>query len=268
MSAAPAQRHRTFFIILLAILAVIAGIMSLFDAARYMGWLPVETFGELKMVLPNYHLFYALMAAAVGVIWFVVASWVWNLNPSGWLFLVLISIFNLIFLFLAVIGKTEFNQVIWQILVNAAVLLICLLPNTKQQFIPPLPTADQLKGARDAAVAAGAAKAPVAKPPAAAAPAPAAKPAAPSAAAVAPAPAAPVQKVDLTKVKGIGPEVQKALNDAGINTYGDLVKASPEQLQAIMTDAGIISDVSTWSAQASLAAAGNWSELDKMQQDM
>jgi predicted flap endonuclease-1-like 5' DNA nuclease len=73
---------------------------------------------------------------------------------------------------------------------------------------------------------------------------------------------------DLTKVKGVGPEIQKALNEAGINTYSDLAKASPEQLQAILDGAGIIGDVSSWANQAKLAASGSWSALDDLQKSL
>jgi hypothetical protein len=74
------------------------------------------------------------MSAIVGVIYFVVAWWIWNLNPSGWLFVVVISIINLIFLFLAILGQTTFSAVIIQLLVNAAALILALLPSTKSAF--------------------------------------------------------------------------------------------------------------------------------------
>jgi hypothetical protein len=132
-SASPAP-HRTLAVIILAALAVIAGILALLDAARYMGWLPIATLGDMKFVLPSAQWFAAIMSAIVGVIYFVVAWWIWNLNPSGWLFVVVISIINLIFLFLAILGQTTFSAVIIQLLVNAAALILALLPSTKSAF--------------------------------------------------------------------------------------------------------------------------------------
>ena len=132
--SAPPAAHRTLAVIILAALAVIAGILALLDAARYMGWLPIATLGEMKFVLPSAQWFAAIMSAIVGVIYFVVAWWIWNLNPSGWLFVVVISIINLIFLFLAILGQTTITAVALEVIINAAALILALIPSTKAAF--------------------------------------------------------------------------------------------------------------------------------------
>jgi predicted flap endonuclease-1-like 5' DNA nuclease len=91
------------------------------------------------------------MAGIVGIIFFVVAMWLWNLNPSGWLFVVVITIFNLIFLGLALIGQTSFNDIMLQLGINALALILALIPSTKQAFLPAPPTPEQVKAATDAA---------------------------------------------------------------------------------------------------------------------
>ena len=86
MATAPAPapapaRHRTVVVVLLAIVAVLAGLMAFVDAARYMGWLPVtitSVLGEYKFVMPSANWFGALMEVIVGVIWFMVAGWIWK----------------------------------------------------------------------------------------------------------------------------------------------------------------------------------------------
>ena len=40
------MKQRTWAIYVLFILAIIAGIMALLDAARYMGWLPIASLGR------------------------------------------------------------------------------------------------------------------------------------------------------------------------------------------------------------------------------
>jgi signal transduction histidine kinase len=146
------KKERTFVVTLLAILSGVVGILSLLDAARYMGWLPIAMLGEMKFFLPSAQWFAALMALLVAVIYFVVASWLWNLNPSGWLFVVIITIINLIFLFLAIFGQTAFSDVAVQITLNAIVLILALLPSTKVAFAPaPSPeTADEAPEAKQA----------------------------------------------------------------------------------------------------------------------
>ena len=133
-----APRERTLPITILAIFSVIAGILSFMDAARYMGWLSIAQLGEIKFYLPDNLWLPAIMAAIVGVIWFLVAWWLWNLNPSGWLFVVVIAVINLVFLGLAILGKTTFSSVAVQVLINVVALVLALLPNTRETFTPTL----------------------------------------------------------------------------------------------------------------------------------
>lgn len=138
MSTRPVARQRNWAVYVLVIVAVIAGILALLDAARYMGWLPFSTtvpfLGEIKFALPSANWLGAIMSALVGVIWLVVAWWLWTLNPSGWLFVIVIAIFNLILLLLAVLGQTTFSSVAVQVLVNVVGLVLALLPGTKAAF--------------------------------------------------------------------------------------------------------------------------------------
>lgn len=134
MTQRPIERHRNWAVYVLAALAVLAGILALMDAARYMGWLPIAALGDMKFFLPNAQWFAAFMAAVLGVIWFMVAGWLWNLNPSGWLFVVVIAIINLVFLFLAIVGSTTFSAVALQVLVNGVALILALLPGTQRAF--------------------------------------------------------------------------------------------------------------------------------------
>jgi hypothetical protein len=134
---APVQRHRTWVVVLLAILAVLAGIMALVDAARYMGWAPVAVttmLGEYKFVMPQANWFGALMEVIVALIWFMVAGWLWKLNPSGWLFMVVIAVINLIFLLFAIFGQTTMQAIALPALLNILVLILAFIPGTKAAF--------------------------------------------------------------------------------------------------------------------------------------
>jgi predicted flap endonuclease-1-like 5' DNA nuclease len=246
-----AKRERTFIITILAILAWIAGVLALLDAARYMGWLPFTLGNGMKFVIPDAQWFAAIMSAVVGFIYFLVGWWLWTLNPSGWLFIVVLPIINIIFLFLAILGKTTFSDVIVQLLVNAGILLLALLPSTKQAFLPPLPSKEQV----NAAAAKAQASAAQVKAGAAAGVA-AAKPA---------APAAPAAPSDLTKIEGIGPATADALAAAGITSYSQLVAMTPDQIKAVLSKAGLSGDPTTWPKQAQMAAAGQWDQLKKYQ---
>jgi large subunit ribosomal protein L21 len=78
-----------------------------------------------------------------------------------------------------------------------------------------------------------------------------------------------VEADDLTRIEGIGPKVSKALIAAGIPTFEALSKTKVEDIQKILTDAGLrMMDASTWPEQAKLAADGNWDALKKLQDNL
>jgi len=76
---------------------------------------------------------------------------------------------------------------------------------------------------------------------------------------------------DLDIVEGIGPKVAELLNNAGINTWDELCKTSPERIREILTAAGSaysMHDPGTWPNQACLAAAGDWNALQTLQDQL
>ena len=58
-------------------------------------------------------------------------------------------------------------------------------------------------------------------------------------------------------IQGIGSSTQTALNDAGITTYAQLAEATPEQLNEILSAAGVRrGNTEAWIAEARLRAQG------------
>ena len=135
----------------------------------------------------------------------------------------------------------------------------------QQAAAPALPTS------AEAALAPPAAEAP---PPALVeaepAPEPEPEPAMPAPAEAKPEPAPepePAAPDDLTKIEGIGPKMNAALNAAGITTFARLAQASEEELRAAIEAAGMrfAPSVSTWAEQAAYAARGDWDGLAAFQ---
>ncbi len=127
-------RERNWAVWVLAALAFVAGLLALVDAARYMGWLPIAALGDLKFVVPSVNWLGAFLSVIVGFIWFGVAKQLYDLNPQGWLFVVVIAAFNLILLGLALLGRSTWSAVSLGLLVSAAALVLALLPGTKAAF--------------------------------------------------------------------------------------------------------------------------------------
>jgi hypothetical protein len=132
MGAQSIGRQRDAAVVVLTALAVVSGILEVIDVLRHLGILPLgEVFG-----LQFYGVSWlgAILSAIVAMIWFSVARQLWNLDPQGWLFVVVIATLNLILLFASVLGRSTFQAVSLGVLVNAAALVLALLPSTKAAF--------------------------------------------------------------------------------------------------------------------------------------
>lgn len=81
---------------------------------------------------------------------------------------------------------------------------------------------------------------------------------------------APTAADDLSRLEGIGPKIKSVLMAAGITTFSQVAAMTPEAIRTILVEAGLtgINDPSTWPEQAALAAAGKWTELDKLQDEL
>ena len=124
--------NRPFAVTLLAIVAVIAGLVAVMDTLRYLGLLPIAALGELNFFGTN--IFGAVLAGVVALIWFSVARQLWNLDAQGWLFVVVIAIFNLIVAGVQIISGTPFQALGLSFGISAIALILALLPGTKAAF--------------------------------------------------------------------------------------------------------------------------------------
>ena len=74
---------------------------------------------------------------------------------------------------------------------------------------------------------------------------------------------------DLTKIEGIGPKVEKVLNEAGIQTFDALAQSDPTEVQEVLNEAGLqMMNPEGWIEQASLAAEGDWDGLEQLQGEL
>ena len=73
---------------------------------------------------------------------------------------------------------------------------------------------------------------------------------------------------DLTLIEGIGPKISQLLQTAGVTTFAALAGAARATLVNILATGGPryqIHDPTSWPEQAALAAAGQWDELQALQ---
>jgi predicted flap endonuclease-1-like 5' DNA nuclease len=78
-----------------------------------------------------------------------------------------------------------------------------------------------------------------------------------------------IEPDDLKKIEGIGPKISILMGEKGIHTFAQLAQQTPEQLQAVLDEAGIrIANPATWAEQAKLAAQGDWEQLAELQDNL
>lgn len=79
-----------------------------------------------------------------------------------------------------------------------------------------------------------------------------------------------VEPDDLTRIEGIGPKVQKVLNQAGIMTFAEVASRTPDQLKEVLEAARFRGPIhpGTWPQQAGLAAKGDWDSLKNLQKQL
>ncbi|MCB9809796.1 50S ribosomal protein L21 [Candidatus Peribacteria bacterium] len=76
---------------------------------------------------------------------------------------------------------------------------------------------------------------------------------------------------DLTRIEGVGPKIADLLTAAGYETYASVSAATVADLQAVLDEAGprySVHSPATWPEQAALAAAGDFSALTALQEQL
>jgi hypothetical protein len=123
--------HRPIGITILSVLAGAAAVIAAIHTLQYLSILPF-VLGPLRFF--GFDLLAALLWACTTFVWVWVATQLWNVNPKGWGFVVLIATFNLILAFLSSLGGTPFSAIMPAVVVNAAALIYCLTPGVKDAF--------------------------------------------------------------------------------------------------------------------------------------
>ena len=248
-------KKRPLGITILAVLVALAAIVSVYHTLQFLHILPFS-FGPIHFFAFDLlgAIFWGL--TAIALIW--VVSALWNLRPEGWMFVVVMAVFDLILVFISILGQSTLQAMLPAILINVIILIYCLLPGVKAAFTPveqaAPPAAAPVAVRPPAAVRTMEAPpvapvvAPVVEPdmrsaavpleipaeePAAMPPVeiPAEEPAAPLAVEESPASvpssstARPRPKVDIETIEGIGPTYAAKLKAIGILTVADLLES-------------------------------------------
>jgi hypothetical protein len=124
-------RSRPVGVTILAILAAVAALIAVYHTLQYLHILPFFL-GPLAFF--GFDLLGALMWGVMAAIYIWLTRNLWNVDPQAWMFLVIITVFNLILALLSIVGASTWQALLPSLLVNGAVLLYCLVPSTRQAF--------------------------------------------------------------------------------------------------------------------------------------
>lgn len=133
-SAPVPETHRNWVTWVFFILAVAAAMAAFLDAARYMGWISVESIGDIEFFVIGTQWLGAAFSALIGLVWIAVAGWIWSQDTRGWMFVVILSTLNLFFILLSLFGSTTLENIWPALVINGGVLVLAFLPGTQRAF--------------------------------------------------------------------------------------------------------------------------------------
>ena len=118
---------RPFGATVLAVLAGILAALSAFAALRFFGLI----FGVINV--PG-ALWYAFLWALMAWVYIWLAQMLWNVQAQAWIFLAVITVFNLVMDLLVIVGNGSYADVQISFILNGLILIYVMLPGTKRAF--------------------------------------------------------------------------------------------------------------------------------------
>jgi len=125
------MKKRPFGVTVLAILAAIAAVLAGIHALQALGIFPY-ILGPFSVHAFSFWSF--LMWALMVWVWVWVFQMLWKVDKQAWLFLAVITVFNLILDFTVMLGAASWSDVSLSFIVNALILIYVMLPGVKQSF--------------------------------------------------------------------------------------------------------------------------------------
>jgi hypothetical protein len=125
------MNERPLGVTILSLLAGIAGVFATVHLLQALSLLPyfIGPFAVL-----DFSLWGAIMWGLMIWVWFWLAEMLLRVDPQAWSFLVLAALFNLGLNFVYLVGRSEWSDVSISFLLNAIILVYCLLPNVRKAF--------------------------------------------------------------------------------------------------------------------------------------
>jgi hypothetical protein len=125
------MKSRPFGVTVLAFLAGVAAVLAAIHALQALGIFPF-VIGPFQVHAFNFWSF--LMWALMVWVWAWLVQMLWRVDPQAWLFLAVITVFNLILDFTVMLGSATWSDVNVSFLLNALILIYVMLPGVREAF--------------------------------------------------------------------------------------------------------------------------------------
>ncbi len=133
MSELSQVKQRPIGVTILAILAGVAAVLAAIHALQFLGLIPF-VIGPSGYTAHFFNFWYALMYGLLVWVYIWLTQMLWRVDPSAWMFLVIITLFYLILDLFTLIGASTWEDVSVSIIVNGVILLYCMLPGVREAF--------------------------------------------------------------------------------------------------------------------------------------
>jgi len=125
------MKKRPFGVTLLAVLAGALAVLSGIHALQALGLLPF-VIGPFKVHAFSFWSFLMWLMMVWVYVWLV--QMLWQMNKQAWLFLAVITVFNLILGFTVSLGEGEFSDSGISFILNVLILIYIMLPGVRKSF--------------------------------------------------------------------------------------------------------------------------------------
>jgi hypothetical protein len=122
--------ERPIGVTILTIVAVILAFLNCIVMLRFLGFLPF--LGPINVRIFN--LWYALLYGLMAYIWAWLAQMLWQVDSQAWMFLAVITIFNLCIDFVLLVTGGSWYDVKFSVIMNALILIYIMLPGVRGAF--------------------------------------------------------------------------------------------------------------------------------------
>ena len=126
------MRERPIGVTILAILAGVAAVLAAIHALQFLGIIPFFIGGTVPVRYVS--IFTALMYLILVWIYVWLVQMLWRVEPQAWMFLVFVTVFELIIDFFSLLGASTWDDVAVSFIVCLVILLYCMLPGVRRAF--------------------------------------------------------------------------------------------------------------------------------------